>query len=674
MRDSDHEINRPEPVPPDVFFLLYKAAIDDPVPTKATENAFLLLAIGRLGLRPDTVTHLHEGWIDWRTGRIEVPVHEPCVCEVCHERVRADRSGSVSSDIVADQQWRPPTEAGARSVPFDWSKRVTAVLAEFFDHFEQLECADIEERITALAASAPGIDPVRITPSALRRGAAVGFADLGYDTETLARVLGIADASTVEPILRRGISSTRPGGHPPAATLRERYRVALHPEQFPEEPFEPVVFDTEWRRSRADDRATSSRTITNPRPAAEGTNASAKRRLPTSAHVTTESDLVTSDGDTVESLVSAWVARQDDRDRPATKPVWNGSRPAGDSAAARAGADTQEATPEPATKGSLEAGLQETDPDTLLSTATFRTTAPFVSEAVTGGAVITGTIGVADGQLVLGLENDTTHANASVFVLPVETVVDFSLAYTEDRLEESAVAVAARLDEEKVIVSVALEERSAFVTALFGDVIGGTPAVVTHPQREGGRVIENATTRPALLEVADSGIELRPIESLDADPDAVGDDKPLVTIDPETVTEVDTCLQRYDTTSWKSVEVTHLPESTDTDLTTRVGFEARRNTKLLNKFLAQHHKRQMNRLRNVSLSAKAKQFLVGMHSFQAGSIDPIELAGMMGLDEGNLRDLLEDLLSQGLIDRTEAPELTPFGRIAVTEKLDDVNI
>lgn len=668
-------MSRPEPVPPDVFFLLYKAAIDEPNPRDAVENALLLLSIGRLGLRPDEVCHLHEGWIDWRMGRIEVPVHEPCVCERCHGRVRTERSGDVSSDIVADQQWRPATEAGARSVPFDWSKRLTAVLAEFFEHYEYLQCEDIEGRITELSSTAPGLDPVRITPAALRRGAAVSFADLGYDAETLARVLGNVDLSSVEPILRRGVASTRPGGELPAAMLRERYRVALHPEQFSEEPFDPIDFDAAWRQSRAEDQATTSRTITNPRPVAEGATQRAKQRLPASAHNTTESDLVTTTGSTVESLLSAWVARQDDRDRPAATPVWTGNQPAVEptGGGTAASASAEEGTAEPATTESFDVGLQGTDTDVLLADATFQTTAPFVSETVTGGSVTTGSVGLADGDLVLGLEPDSTESTDPSFVIPVETVVDFSIAYEEDGLEQSAVAVAARLDDEKVVVSIGLEERSAFMTALFGNLIGGTPAVVTHPQREGGRVMENAPV-PAMLDVANGRIKLRPLGSLDADPETAADEEPLAIIDPETVTEVDTCLQRYGTTSWKSIEVTHRPESADTDLSTRTGFKSPRNTKLLNKFLTQQHKHQMNRLQNISLSAQAKQFLVGMHSFQAGSMGPIELAEMIGLDEANLSQLLKTLVSKGLIDQTESPELTAFGRIAVTEKLDDVNI
>jgi helix-turn-helix protein len=669
-------MSRPEPVTPNVFFLLYKEAIDEPTPRETIENAFLLLAIGRLGLRPDTVAHLHEGWVDWRTGRIEVPVHEPCVCADCQGRVRAERSGAVSSDIVADDQWHPTSEAGARSVPFDWSKRVTAVLAEFFDHFDYIHCEDIEGRITELTSVAPGIDPVRISPAALRRGAAVMFADLGYDAETLARVLGNQDVSSVEPILRRGVASTRPGEDVPAAMLRERYRVALHPEQFPEESFDPTDFDAAWRLSRADDRATTSRTITNPRPVAEGANPGAKRRLPTGALYTTESELVTTNLETVESLVSAWVNRQDERERPAADPLWTGNEPAAESTATGdgPGGTGQETAAEPAAKESLDVGMQRTDPDVLLADATFRTTAPFVSETVTAGTVATGAVGVADGDLVFELDADTAPEEASVFVIPVESVVDFSLAYEEVRLEQSGVGVAAHLDDDRIVVSVGLEDRSALLTALFGDIVGGTPAVVTHPQREGGRVMEGTATAPALLEVANGRIELRPLDSLAAAPTTSEGEEPLATIDPVTVTEIDTCLQRYDTTSWKSIEVTHLPESTDTDQSTRIGFESRRNTKLLRKFLTQHHKYQMNRLRNISLTARGKQFLVGMHSFQAGSMGPLELADMMGLDESTMGTLLDSLVEKDLLENSDSPSLTPFGRVAVTEKLDDVNI
>lgn len=62
---------------------------------RSQETVFLGFVLGRLGLRPGELCHIHEDWINWRRRMIEIPKHDPCskgkdggLCGSCNQAVR----------------------------------------------------------------------------------------------------------------------------------------------------------------------------------------------------------------------------------------------------------------------------------------------------------------------------------------------------------------------------------------------------------------------------------------------------------------------------------------------------------------------------------------------------------------------------------------------------------
>jgi len=62
---------------------------------RSQETEFIAFVLGRLGLRPGELCHIHEDWVNWRRRMIEVPKHDPCdkgkdggLCGSCKQAVR----------------------------------------------------------------------------------------------------------------------------------------------------------------------------------------------------------------------------------------------------------------------------------------------------------------------------------------------------------------------------------------------------------------------------------------------------------------------------------------------------------------------------------------------------------------------------------------------------------
>ena len=72
------------------------------------QNRFLVLVMGRLGLRAAEVAHMKESWLVKPRKMIRIPEHEPCDCSSC--RAQAKQRAEVNDDIsfkeAMKMQWR----------------------------------------------------------------------------------------------------------------------------------------------------------------------------------------------------------------------------------------------------------------------------------------------------------------------------------------------------------------------------------------------------------------------------------------------------------------------------------------------------------------------------------------------------------------------------------------
>ncbi|WP_336358980.1 tyrosine-type recombinase/integrase [Haloarcula sp. CGMCC 1.6347] len=77
------------------FELFVRGAQSIKCDLRSQETEFIAFVLGRLGLRPGELCHIHEDWINWRRRMIEIPQHDPCtkgkdggLCGSCKQAVR----------------------------------------------------------------------------------------------------------------------------------------------------------------------------------------------------------------------------------------------------------------------------------------------------------------------------------------------------------------------------------------------------------------------------------------------------------------------------------------------------------------------------------------------------------------------------------------------------------
>jgi hypothetical protein len=684
-----------QPLTPDQFYVLYQGVLAAESEREFYRDATLVLGTGRLGLRPETLSHLHEGWVDWTTGSVVVPVHEPCACEGCLSNLRSETAATEGDHLgvlCQDEFFRPPTEAGARSIPFWWSRRLTGVLVEFFDRFGYPEFeTSPTERLRTIAGRVPGLDPAAISARTLRASAARTFADLGLDDGALGDVMGVENPSAVRRFVRQGRSWGETDPLVPGHAFRSSYRVVGNPAAFADEPFEPTAYGAQARELRDRRNAPSSSRVGNPRPSAPELSVDASMRADAAEYLAPDSELLSVGEESVESFVPAWVRRHDSRDDPETvtpEPVAGSGRDAGSDP--RSSED--DAVPDPAVGdgGSATAGPTPTSggpstpPTPDVGAGDDGTTTPegpemvhaslrevvdapvadfparYASTLVTGGDPVTGHVVVEPDRVVFDVSDAPVQEGAQAFVVPHGSVTDFTFDYDQDTTDAfgDGVALAFSWDATRERIAVEFDgDDNEFAANLLTQVFDGRDGVVSYPVREGGRVNEDVRTRPATL-------------SIDGGTVVAEGEETVAEVDLSDVSSVDQSSQVYDGDSVPSVEVEFAVDGATE--TARIGFQRDgRLRKLFSKLAKVHYRHQRRKMRSLSLSDGEKECLVALHSM-GGSAGGMDVSGMIDVDDFDA--MIEGLLSKGLLESADdGPRLTDLGRTVVTEKIDDIN-
>lgn len=213
----------------------------------------MILVEGRLGLRIGEFIHMRRSWVDWEKGIIEIPEYDPCGCQYCWERSKdaIENNDSYSDppreddieDHLYDERWRPKSEAGARPVPFNWSPRVTAALAKYFDDVGYSNKSDEFYRslLEEVAENSETISKDGITSHALRATASTWWGNMGLNPKEKSDLFGWSRA-------QESTSYTAQSPHHLSDEMRDlvgldgvemdrRDPVSLTPSTFPREPF-----------------------------------------------------------------------------------------------------------------------------------------------------------------------------------------------------------------------------------------------------------------------------------------------------------------------------------------------------------------------------------------------------------------------------------------------------
>lgn len=186
-----------------------------------SDPVFVILMLGRLGLRRGELAHLHENWIDWRNEMIQIPTHHDChkgesgdTCGYCRQlaRQRTEVSEELTMEDAIKWMWVPKTDAASRDIYFGFDARVKLAIERYFENpnYKRFEASgsSINRRVKKSAELAPELSPSDIRPHSLRATAATYHAGRGLKLLPLMQMMGWAQPSTAEIYIGRNGTNT----------------------------------------------------------------------------------------------------------------------------------------------------------------------------------------------------------------------------------------------------------------------------------------------------------------------------------------------------------------------------------------------------------------------------------------------------------------------------------
>jgi len=268
--------------------------------------------------------------------------------------------------------------------------------------------------------------------------------------------------------------------------------------------------------------------------------------------------------------------------------------------------------------------------------------------------------GHRDGRVLLGRNQLVLAASEDERVsIPLGSVFDVNPAgatRTFEPVPGTSITVAFESGGDRAVAVVGGDDATIekFVSVLFKAILNGAGVVVKHPAKRGGRVTDApfrpgklvlgsnevafetgaGTTRVELASVTDFGRETRAVD---------GDDRPTFV-------------------------VRHRREGAA--LTTIAATESPRTLSILGRYLRQRYDELLSSLSDLSLGETEIETLVTLYSTNGD----VSLAGVLGMEPPQVKQLLGSLHRQRLVHRTDGgPELTTRGQVVVNHYLERVN-
>lgn len=194
------------------------------------------------------------------------------------ENSEADTDDRKASSILYEERWQPKYERSARRIPFGHSERLTGIILEYLQQNEYMEITQktMNKRVERAAELAHGVDPKNITIRGLRATAATNYATYIKCTKVLQDLMGWTRIETAARYLRRAGGFTtdvvytvfdktdvKPPMYPEEPETQ--FPILSRPIPYQNEPVDPVGFDYQQRKDRADMMSGKPRNLIHPR-------------------------------------------------------------------------------------------------------------------------------------------------------------------------------------------------------------------------------------------------------------------------------------------------------------------------------------------------------------------------------------------------------------------------
>lgn len=615
------------------FYSLYLGglAIDDE--QRRRDACYVLLLMGRLGLRPAEIGHLHDGWIDWARGDLHVPAHDPCACRNCWETASErsqDTDRSVEEQLQAEC-WSPPEGPdGARSIAFGWSRRLTAVIDGVLGDRQYLD-AD-PEAIAALVDEATEnaweLDRESVSIDAIRSSAGVFLATAGFGPRRLAELL-VIDEETAGAFARIGGGELRnhlyralpQANQPEICRGDSAYRLVCDPTPFEREPFDPRTHDARWRADRAEQSTKRGR---NPRPAVAPDGSSFDPASDLGQRETTAD----SGSQLVSESLADWVQR---RESQRTQYAETG----------RAGMEM--ADEEPAAYR-----------DYVTAPVKFSLSTRFAGQGIENGRPTGGSLVLGQRELVLVSRDETGIAD--LLRVPFSSILDIAPDYVPGPLEgifDTTVGVQYRDGEDRKVIVCELPENFAwdFQETIFCSLLDEIEVVYAN--------LSEGPDDPTEIEADHRVLTASPRSIKIADPESDG---LPVRIRLATIVGIDEKPMECEVGYEMGLTLHHLRVNANV-VTTELRATDDRAATFLKRFLIEHHKRQTVKARNASLSTEQLAVLDALHDTEDGR----DLVAILDMNPSRVSTVVSSLKELGLVrDSRTGVALTGTGYLVTS--------
>ena len=288
----------------------------------------------------------------------------------------------------------------------------------------------------------------------------------------------------------------------------------------------------------------------------------------------------------------------------------------------------------------------------------------FVANFVAGGDAafdpVKGRVLMSERRLVLATSNTKT-------TIPITSIYDIAVGQVPPEVEEffDYTVMVGYVDGDyrrSTVIGGDRETIEKFSLLLFRATLNGSTALVTHPAKVGGRVMDTPKQKTGLhLDYESVAFPGSDVSTSEGGPFSID----LASVIFFEVMERST----NDGETRLVLSVQHV-ENGQT-VTSEISMTSRRKMNILGRYLRLIYHWIKSDVRDVDIEEHELEVLVGLYS----TAEEIDLASLLDIGEAELDARLESLHEDDLITDEEPPvDLTPQGRFIVNEEFEDINV
>ncbi|WP_144901613.1 CheF family chemotaxis protein [Halobellus captivus] len=288
----------------------------------------------------------------------------------------------------------------------------------------------------------------------------------------------------------------------------------------------------------------------------------------------------------------------------------------------------------------------------------------FVANFVAGGDAtfepVKGRVLMSGRRLVLATAKTKT-------TIPIGSVFDIAVGQVPPEVEEffDYTVMVGYVENDRrrtTVIGANRETIEKFTLLLFRATLNGSTALVTHPAKVGGRVMDTAAQRSGLH------LDYESVTFPGSDVDTTGDGPFSIDLASVIFFEV---IERTNDEGEATLVLSVQHVENGQTVTSEISMTSRRKMNILGRYLRLIYHWIKSDVRDVDVEESELEVLVGLYS----TPEEIDLASLLDIEAAELEARLASLYEDGLITAVEPPiDLTPQGRFIVNDEFEDINV